>query len=87
MMTGEPRSASVYAKTDVKCYRLGNEDFHDIVHNRPQIADDIAHTLARRRLELEVIQGKISLETQHQRMQQTKGDLLGRIRGFFGLRA
>ena len=87
MMTGEPRSATVFAKTDVKCYRLGKEDFHDIVHNRPEIADDIAHTLARRRLELEMIQGKISEEMRNQRMQETKGDLLGRIRGFFGLGA
>ena len=87
MMTGEPRSATVFAKTDVKCYRLGKEDFHDIVHNRPEIAEDIAHTLARRRLELEMIQGKISEEMRNQRMQETKGDLLGRIRGFFGLGA
>jgi len=84
MLTGQPRTATVVAKTDVTCYRLGKEDFRDILHSRPEIAEDLAHTLARRRLELDTIKGELT-EAQHVRMAQTHGDLVSRIRNFFGL--
>ena len=84
MLTGEPRTATVVAKTDVKCYRLSKEDFRDILHSRPEIAEDIAHTLAQRRLELDMVRGELT-EAQHARMSQSHGDLVSRIRGFFGL--
>ena len=85
MMTGEPRAATVVAKTDVKCYRLGKEDFQDILRNRPEIAEDIATTLARRHVELDLIREEVSEEARNERVKQTQGDFLDRIRGFFGL--
>ena len=55
LMTGEPRSATVVARTDVECYRLDKEGFIDILQRRPQIADEISHLLARRRTELDAV--------------------------------
>lgn len=83
MMTGEPRSATVLALTDVVCYRLDKDAFHDILHRRPEIAEDISHALARRRVELDAVREDLNEEARRARMRQHQGDLLRRIRKFF----
>lgn len=85
LMTGEPRSATVIATTDVDCYRLDKKDFHDILRRRPEIAEDISHILARRRVELDGIREGLNEEAMRQRMLHTQHDFLNRIRNFFML--
>ena len=80
MMTGAPRTATVIAKTDVKCYRLDKEAFRDILHDRPEVAEEISHTLAKRRVELETIREALTEDIIHQRLQHTQNALLQRIR-------
>jgi CRP-like cAMP-binding protein len=82
MMTGEPRRATVTAKTEALCYRLDKAGFEGILRLRPQIAEEISRVLAARsgglRQALEEAQagaaGRLRPET-----------LLERIRAFFGL--
>lgn len=83
MMTGEPRSATVLALSDVECYRVDKEAFHDILRSRPEIAEDISHVLARRRVGLDAAREGLNEEARLARMKQHQGDLLRRIRGFF----
>ena len=85
MMTGEPRSADVIALTDVECYRLDRDSFHDILRKRPEIAEDISKVLARRRAELEAAREDLTEEAKRARMRDHQGDLLQRIRNFFAL--
>ena len=85
MMTGEPRAATVIAVSDVECYRVDKEAFDDILHRRPEIADDISHVLARRRVELDAAREDLNEEAKQARMRQHQGDLLQRIRHFFAL--
>jgi small-conductance mechanosensitive channel/CRP-like cAMP-binding protein len=85
LMTGEPRTATVIATTEVDCYRLDKEAFHDILRRRPEIAEDISHILARRRVELEAIREGLNEEAKRLRMRRAQGDLLRRIRNFFTL--
>jgi small-conductance mechanosensitive channel/CRP-like cAMP-binding protein len=85
MMTGEPRSATVIALTDVVCYRLDKEAFNDIIKHRPEIAEDMSEQLARRRVELEAAREGLNDEAMQARMNYHKGDLLQRIRRFFTL--
>jgi small-conductance mechanosensitive channel/CRP-like cAMP-binding protein len=85
MMTGEPRSATVSALTDVECYRLDKEAFDEILSRRPEIAEDISEILARRRAELEAIREGLNEEAKRARMRRHQGDLLDRIRKFFTL--
>ena len=85
MMTGEPRSADVIALTDVECYRVDKDSFHDILQKRPQIAEDISKILARRRAELEAARENLTEEAKRARMRDHEGDLLQRIRNFFAL--
>lgn len=85
MMTGEPRSATVSAQTDVECYRLDKEAFDEILGRRPEIAEDISQILAQRRAELEAIREGLNEEGKRARMRRHQGDLLNRIRKFFAL--
>ncbi|MFL6216033.1 MAG: cyclic nucleotide-binding domain-containing protein [Blastocatellia bacterium] len=85
MMTGEPRAATVIAQADVKCYRLDKEAFRDILRERPEIAEEISHTLARRRVELDAVREALTEDLIQQRMQHTQSALAQRIRDFFKL--
>ena len=85
MMTGEPRRATVFAQTDMLCYRLDKRAFQEIMKRRPEIAEDISHVLARRRVELEAVREELSEEAKRARMNHTQTDLLDRIREFFRL--
>jgi small-conductance mechanosensitive channel/CRP-like cAMP-binding protein len=87
LMTGEPRSATVVAITDVECYRLDKESFKAILHSRPEIAEDISSVLARRRVELETAKEGLTEEAKRARMDHHQGALLRRIQEFFTLRA
>ena len=85
MMTGDPRSATVIALSDVECYRVDKEAFHDIMQSRPEIAEDISEVLARRRVELDAAREDLNEEAKRARLRQHQGDLLNRIKHFFGL--
>jgi small-conductance mechanosensitive channel len=85
MMTGSPRTATVIAASEVECYRLDKDAFHDILRSRPQIAEDISQVLARRRVELEAAREDLNEEAKLARMRSHEGDFLQRIRDFFAL--
>jgi CRP-like cAMP-binding protein len=85
MMTGEPRSATVIASSDVECYRVDKDAFHDILRSRPEIAEDVSEVLARRRVELDAAREDLNEEAKRARMRDHQGALLHRIRNFFAL--
>jgi small-conductance mechanosensitive channel/CRP-like cAMP-binding protein len=85
MMTGEPRTATVIALSDIECYRLDKEAFHDILQSRPEITENISEILARRRVELEAAREGLNEEAKLMRMRHHQVDLLGRIKNFFRL--
>jgi small-conductance mechanosensitive channel/CRP-like cAMP-binding protein len=84
LMTGEARTASVVAATDLICYRVDKPAFEHILRETPSVADQIAEVLATRRMALEAARDEQD-EQRKSRMETTKQDLLGKIRGFFGL--
>jgi small-conductance mechanosensitive channel/CRP-like cAMP-binding protein len=83
LMTGAPRTATVIAETEVECLRLDSEGFKEILEDRPAIADQIADILSKRRDEL--VMAMSDLQTMPGRNQDTKTDLVDKIRSFFGL--
>ncbi|HEY4283209.1 MAG TPA: mechanosensitive ion channel family protein [Chthoniobacterales bacterium] len=87
LMTGEPRTSTVLATTDVKCYRLGREAFQAIVRRRPEIAEAISLTLAHRRVGLDTAREEATEEAMREKMQNAQGALLRRIRNFLALTA
>ncbi|MBK7533846.1 MAG: mechanosensitive ion channel [Myxococcales bacterium] len=84
LMTGEARTATVVALDEVQCYRIDKESFQRVLHDSPQLAEQIAEILANRREALTAAKDEASEHLRH-RLDRAKRDLLGRIRGFFGL--
>jgi len=81
LLTGEPRSATVMAVTDVECYRLDKQGFGQVLAARPELAGEISTLLAQRRAQTDA------------RLQQLapaapvpSKDLLARIHAFFALK-
>lgn len=83
MMTGEPRSATVIARSDTECYRLDKQAFQGILEARPEIADEISHRMAARRTELTEVHTQAVANAQAN--QPTHQQILDRMRRFFGL--
>jgi small-conductance mechanosensitive channel/CRP-like cAMP-binding protein len=82
MLTGEPRRASVSARTDVTCYRLDKSGFEQIIRARPDVADSISSVLVARQTELE---GLRAISAASHTPPAPHGDIHARIRAFFGL--
>ncbi len=85
LLTGSPRTATVVALTDIECYRLDKAAFQEILHDRPEITESVAATLAKRQEGLHAAQDQVDASARERRMAQQKQDLMGKIRDFFGL--
>lgn len=82
LLTGEPRSATTVAATDVECYRLDAEVFRNLLSRRPDLADKVASALSDRRSALQAYKqpgARRSMPELNER------DLLNKIRAFFRL--
>ncbi|MCS6885354.1 MAG: mechanosensitive ion channel family protein [Acidobacteriota bacterium] len=85
LMTGQPRSATVTAVSEVICYRLDKGAFQQIVKQRPEIAEDLAEVLALRKLQYDAVFESADQESKSARISETRMGILNDIRGFFGL--
>jgi CRP-like cAMP-binding protein len=47
-MTGDPRSATVRAESEVKCYALGSTTVRDVLLSREDVVEEISAILATR---------------------------------------
>lgn len=82
MMTGEPRRATITARTDIECYRLDKAGFEKVLRSRPDIAGEMSRVLAARQSELTDRREAAGAGARR----DTRGeDILARIRSFFGL--
>ncbi len=86
LMTGEARTATVVAATDLLCYRIDKPAFQLVLRDSPAIVDHIAEILAQRRTALSAARDE-SEAVKRKRAETAKQDLLGRIRGFFRMPA
>jgi CRP-like cAMP-binding protein len=53
LLSGEQRSATVIAKTDVECYRLDRASFQELMAARPQIAEEVKRVVGVRQNDLD----------------------------------
>lgn len=86
LMTGEPRRATVTALTDIDCFRLSKATFERLIHSRPELAEQIAATLARRRVELDAIISELGHKDGASSHEERRWEILTQIRHFFGIR-
>jgi small-conductance mechanosensitive channel/CRP-like cAMP-binding protein len=87
LLTGEPRSASVVALTDVDVFTIDKAGFKDVLAANPAIAADVSTILSERREALSQAAGDITgrLEPAPASRRELKDRLLDRIRSYFGL--
>jgi small-conductance mechanosensitive channel len=85
LLTGERRTATIVAATPVECYRLDKSAFQELMSSRPEISEQIADLLAKRRMELVAAKEGLDRRAQDEQLRITRTDLLGRIRVFFAL--
>jgi small-conductance mechanosensitive channel/CRP-like cAMP-binding protein len=85
VVTGEPRSASVIALTEVECYRLDKEAFQRILKARPHIMDSVSGVMARRRVELATVREGLNAEERKERVKEERTRILASLQSFFGL--
>lgn len=79
MMTGAPRSATVVADSYAECYRLDHKGFEEIIAARPELAESISQVLAERQHANRMADNRAADSS------NGHGELLARIRHFFGL--
>lgn len=79
LMTGEPRRATVTARTDVECYRLDKKSFETILIERPELTKGFAHILSERNTQIAAV------EQFSQPVETREASILANIRNFFGL--
>jgi small-conductance mechanosensitive channel len=85
LLTGEPRGADVVALTDIECYRLDKEGLERILHERPEIAEELSHTVAKRQVEMWNIRDDLDAQARAASMATAQVHILGKIQAFFGL--
>jgi small-conductance mechanosensitive channel/CRP-like cAMP-binding protein len=85
LLSGDARSATVVAKTDVECYRLDRASFQELLAARPEIVEAVARIVAARKPELEHAREAYAA-VKPEAANNGQGSLVSRIRGFLGLR-
>ena len=85
LLTGEPRSATVIADSEVECFRLDKAAVQQIIDARPQLAEQLARLLADRKVALQSAKEGLSADAARERSAREANALLTRIRSFFAL--
>ena len=85
LLTGERRSATIAAATDVDLFMIDKAAFQEILAANPSIAVDISTLLSERREALTQAQDDLTAPVLAQGARELKNDILGRIRAYFGL--
>jgi len=88
LLTGERRTASVEAISDVRVYCLGKQSFKEVLERKPEILEEISTVLSRRKDQLvdrlAETSGGHSQEAPVN-ISDAKNRILSRIRNYFGL--
>lgn len=86
LMTGEPRTASVIAESEVECYRLNKQSFTHVLESRPALVEDISRVLTSRLGALERARQELEKESRAASVAYSHSELSAKIRHFFGLK-
>lgn len=85
VMTGERRTASVIAATEVECYRIDKEIFKAVLRSRPDMVEVISQVMTKRRVDLAAVREGLDAEARKRRVSAERSQLLSSIQSFFGL--
>lgn len=86
LLTGEPRTASAQAKTEVICYEISKEILSPIFQESPELLEKISTLMATRKIRLQKIETDASAQNDSAEDQTTTNWLLQNMRNFFGIK-
>jgi small-conductance mechanosensitive channel/CRP-like cAMP-binding protein len=81
LVSGDTRSATVVAKTDVECYRLDRASFQALLGARPELAAELARLVAARRAHLDTARAALARASVSSDDEQV--EIFDRIKRFF----
>ena len=87
LLTGQARTATVVAESELLCYRLDKHGFEAIIQARPELAVAMSQTVAARQAANDATLASLSAEARARATGTRAGELVRRIRQFFGLDA
>jgi small-conductance mechanosensitive channel/CRP-like cAMP-binding protein len=87
LLTGQARTATIIAGSEVLCYRLDKSGFEAIIQARPELAEAMSRTVAARQAANDATLASLSAEARAQATGTRASELVRRIRQFFGLNA
>jgi CRP-like cAMP-binding protein len=85
LLTGAVRTASIHVKEDAEFIVIDKESFGSALANNPSIAESLSHILAARQAGLEAERERLDAASLERRRIDVSGQMLSRIRDFFGL--
>ena len=85
LLTGEGRTATIAAESEVLCYQLEKRGFEAIIRARPELAEAISQTVAARQTANEATLASLSVEARARATGTRASEIVRRIRAFFGL--
>lgn len=85
LLTGEPRTATCTARTEVRCWVVERAAFETLLAERPQLLEPLSATLAARQAALEAQRTGLSSGTRVRIESEQRSRLLGRMRELFGI--
>jgi small-conductance mechanosensitive channel/CRP-like cAMP-binding protein len=85
LLTGQARTATIIAESEVLCYRLDKRGFEAIIRARPEIADAMSQTVVARQAANDATLASLSADARARAAGSRASDLVRRIRDFFGL--
>ena len=83
LLTDEPRSATVASVTKAVLYEIRRQHIHDLVRNRPEIAEGMTHVAAARRLRNEDAELAAESDTPSEEHRNLKTLIMGKIHSLF----
>jgi len=81
LLTGEPRNASIVARSDVEVLELNREAFTHLFRERPQSLNEVSEVVARR---ISETRERVEAASAHGD-RRNRGWLVGKMRAIFGV--
>jgi small-conductance mechanosensitive channel/CRP-like cAMP-binding protein len=85
LLTGQARTATVVAETDVVCYRLDKSGFDAILRARPELADGLSKVVAERQAANDATLQAADADARARMAMSRASDLVRKIRQFFDI--
>ena len=85
LLTGQARTATILGESEVLCYRLDKTAFEAIIQARPELAEAMSRTVVERQAANDATLASLSAEARARATGTRAGELLRKIRQFFGL--